>query len=340
MALNKETKDYNCIYCNSTFANINNLKVHQKTAKFCLQIQNKPIEEKYNCEYCNKGFSLKSHYTSHITNCKDKKNIEEQTQNSLLLKRIKELEDELKLKDKEYENELKLKYKELTKKDKELTKKDNIITELKTKCSSKDEIIKKLEKTNKELLTRTTSITNNDNRHQTQYNIHFNQLFEKLPVLNEENVNNRINELSNEDKINQYNLNHFYKEALESITYQLKDFSFCTDPSRKMVVIKDESENSVKMNAEEFLSKSFQLGSESIKKHITYADQVVNDRIDNNDPKITSEMLDNFNDDRDVFRERLKNSKENFFLSSNQTDNKTESYIVLNCVKQLEKCSK
>jgi len=105
-------------------------------------------------------------------------------------------------------------------------------------------------------------------------------------------------------------------------------------------VIKDESENSVKMNAEEFLSKSFVLGSESIKNHITYVDQVVNDRIDNNDPKITSEMLDNFNDDRDKFRKRMEVNKDNFFSTTNQIDNKIEANVVLGYVKELEKCSK
>ena len=65
----------------------------------------------------------------------DKKNIEEQTQNESLLKRIKELECEIKLKNKEFENELKLKDKELKLKDKELNKKDNLITELEQKFS-------------------------------------------------------------------------------------------------------------------------------------------------------------------------------------------------------------
>jgi hypothetical protein len=51
-------------------------------------------------------------------------------------------------------------------------------------------------------------------------------------------------------------------------------------------------------------------------------------------------MLDNFNDDRDKFKLRMENNKDNFFLSSNNTDNKIESSIVIGCIKQLEKCSK
>ena len=119
-------------------------------------------------------------------------------------------------------------------------------------------------------------------------------------------MTNRINELSSEENINEYDLDHFYPESLKKIIHQIKDLSFCTDPSRKIVVIKDESEKSVKMNAEEFLSKSFILGSESILKHITFVDQMVNERVDNSDPRITTEMLDHFNDDRDKFIRRME----------------------------------
>jgi hypothetical protein len=307
------TNTFACNFCKKSYTSQSNLNNHQKTAKFCLDLQNKLTSgELIRCEFCLKEFTTKKYLNQHNEICKQRKNVE---QNDLK----KELEN--------YKKEL------------ENYKKEN--SELKVKLELKDEMIKKLEKQNKDLINRpstTTTINNNDNRQQNQYNIQFNQLFEKLPILNEENVNNRINELSTEEKVNQYDLNNFYKGALENIIYQLKDFSFCTDSSRKMVVIKDETEKSVKLNAEEFLSKSFTLGSESIKNHITFTDQIVNDRIDNYDPIITSEMLDLFNDDRDKFRERLKNNKENFFTST--LNNRIESGIVSGCIKQLEKCGK
>ncbi len=303
------SNNFTCNFCKKNYGTLSTLNNHQKTAKFCLALQNKLNSgELIRCEHCLKEFSTQKYLKQHIDHCKNKKLNDEQD----LKKELEEL------------------------------KKENI--QLKTWLTSKDEIIKNLEKTNKELLSRpSTTINNNDNRQQNQYNIQFNQLFEKLPILNEANVNNKISELSNEEKINQYDLDHFYKEALESIIFKLTDFSFCTDPSRKMVVIKDESEKSVKMNAEEFLSKSFNLGSESILNHITYADKIINDIIDNDDsnnPRITSEMLDHFNDDRDKFRDKIRNNKTNFFLSSNQTNNKIESGVVTGCVKKLEKISK
>ena len=307
---------YNCNFCKKSYTSQSNLNNHQKTAKFCLDLQNKLNNgDLIRCEYCLKEFTTKKYLNQHIETCKHKKTLEQndlKKENENLLKEISNLKLKLEFKDE--------------------------------KLKDKDEIIKKLEKEineYKKLINRpTTTITNNDNRQQTQYNFQFNKLFESLPILNEVNVNNKINELSTEEKVNQYDLNHFYKEALEGIVYQLKDFSFCTDPSRKMVIIKDESEKSIKMNAEEFLSKSFTFGSESIKNHITYVDQIVNERIDNNDRLITSEILDNFNNDKDNFNRRMETNSDNFFLTTNQTNNKIESAIVLKCIKQLEKCSK
>jgi hypothetical protein len=321
MSSSNENKTIVCEYCNSSFISVNNLKVHQKTAKFCLQIQNKPVEGKYKCEFCNKDFSLKSHLTTHLSICKDKKAIDDKEQNEKMIKRIKELENQLK------------------QKDKELNKKDNIITELKTKVNSKEELIKNLEKINKELLNR-PSIINNDNRQQNQYNIQYNQMFEKLPILNEINVNNKINELTTEEKINEYNFDNFYTESVEKIIYQLKDFSFSTDTSRKIVVIKDKNEKSVKMNAEEFLSLCFNYGSDSILNHIKLADKIVDNKIENFDPTLTSEMLDLFNDDRDKFITRMQSNKDSFFITNNQTNSKIEASAVLNYIKHIEKCSK
>jgi len=302
------SSSFDCNFCKKTYTSQSNLNNHQKTAKFCLDLQNKLNNGSLiRCEFCLKEFTTKKYLNQHNEICKQKK-LTEQTD---LKKELEKLQKE--------------------------------IIELKLSVKLKDEIIQKLEKENKKLVSRPTSIsniTNNDNRQQNQYNIQFNQLFENLPILNEININNKINELSTEEKANQYDLDNFYKEALESITYQLKDFSFCTDSSRKMVVIKDETEKSVKMNAEEFLSKSFDLGSESIKNHITYVDQIVDNRVENYDRKITSKMLDHFNEDRDNFRKRMENNKDNYFLTNNQTGNKIEAGVVLSCIKKLEKLTK
>ncbi len=157
MSIQKEeikNNNYVCEFCSKSFTTLYNLKNHQKTAKYCLDIQNKHADTTYNCEFCNKSFNVKSIYNSHISSCKEKKSQEEKEQNNLLLKRIKELE-------------------------KEISQKDKTNSDLRVKLSTKDETIKILEKTNtklektiSKLIEHSTVINNNiDNRKQTEYNI-------------------------------------------------------------------------------------------------------------------------------------------------------------------------
>ena len=46
------------------------MKIHQKTAKYCLKIQNKPIEDKFRCDGCGKKFTTLLHINRHIEVCK------------------------------------------------------------------------------------------------------------------------------------------------------------------------------------------------------------------------------------------------------------------------------
>ena len=43
---------YECNFCNNKYKSISSLNYHQKTAKFCIQLQNREVkkEETYNCE--------------------------------------------------------------------------------------------------------------------------------------------------------------------------------------------------------------------------------------------------------------------------------------------------
>jgi hypothetical protein len=277
---------FTCKYCNNKYKSISSLNCHQKTAKFCIQLQNREVkvEEKYICEHCNKDFNLKHVYNNHTLVCKEKKAKEEiNTQQNL-----EQLKEEIQ------------KLKEENSKIIEKLKEENFKTieensSLKLIIKFKDEQIEKLEKINKELINKPTSTTinNNDNR-KTQYNIQFNQLFEKLDILNESNVNKRINGLSEEHQIKSYKVDNFIKEFGERLIYALKDLTFCTDQSRKTVVIKDENSKSVKMTVEEMISKCLELGTEGIKNHFTIVEQDVDDRIENCDETLTSEMLDIF----------------------------------------------
>jgi hypothetical protein len=95
----KEKEGYICEFCNKEFLNKSNLSFHQKTAKFCLKIQQEKTnilispKEEYKCDFCNKLFNIKSSLTKHSLTCKKKsenkfENLE--TENKTLKK---ELED-------------------------------------------------------------------------------------------------------------------------------------------------------------------------------------------------------------------------------------------------------
>jgi hypothetical protein len=115
---------FNCNFCKKSYTSQSNLNNHQKTAKFCLDLQNKLSSgELIRCEYCLKEFATKKYLQQHIEICKQKKNVE---QNDLK----KDLEN--------------------LKNDLENLKNENI--KLKLKLEMKDEIIKNLEKINKGLL--------------------------------------------------------------------------------------------------------------------------------------------------------------------------------------------
>jgi hypothetical protein len=63
-----------CEYCNSEFVNKTSLKNHQKTAKFCLNLQGKTNEE-FKCEYCNKILTTKTRLITHLESCNSKKTV-------------------------------------------------------------------------------------------------------------------------------------------------------------------------------------------------------------------------------------------------------------------------
>ena len=86
-----------CEYCQKVFSTKSNLSSHQKSAKYCLELQGEHKEEKnFKCEYCNKVLTQQKSLDVHIISCKEKKKKNEMmkdTENSLLIKKL------------EYENE-------------------------------------------------------------------------------------------------------------------------------------------------------------------------------------------------------------------------------------------
>jgi uncharacterized Zn-finger protein len=74
-----------CQFCNQQFTAKSSLNTHQKTAKYCLDLQKKePKNLNFSCDFCNKNFTTNSNLVRHIETCKYKKELKEiQIENNL-----------------------------------------------------------------------------------------------------------------------------------------------------------------------------------------------------------------------------------------------------------------
>ena len=66
-----------CKFCKKTFSSKSNLSSHQKTAKYCLDLQGKE-NENFECIHCLKKFTLSKTLNDHIIVCKDKQKKEKE----------------------------------------------------------------------------------------------------------------------------------------------------------------------------------------------------------------------------------------------------------------------
>ena len=67
----------NCQYCEKVFAYKGTLVNHQKTAKYCLEMQGKNVIL-FDCQSCRKNFTSQQNLKEHISICKEKEKLNEQ----------------------------------------------------------------------------------------------------------------------------------------------------------------------------------------------------------------------------------------------------------------------
>ena len=74
-----------CEFCQKDFSSKSILTAHQKTTKYCLEIQGKTLVEDYKCTYCDKKFTTQTNLKDHCGVCKEKikKQYEEKIDNHL-----------------------------------------------------------------------------------------------------------------------------------------------------------------------------------------------------------------------------------------------------------------
>jgi hypothetical protein len=63
---------FQCEYCKKELSTKSSLTLHQKTAKYCLEIQGKNIKQ-FECNNCNEKFTTKPNLDRHVSNCKKRK---------------------------------------------------------------------------------------------------------------------------------------------------------------------------------------------------------------------------------------------------------------------------
>ena len=66
-----------CDFCKKQFSSKSNLSSHQKTAKYCLQLQGRD-NPNFGCKFCDKNFTSNYNLAEHIHSCKEKIKHEEE----------------------------------------------------------------------------------------------------------------------------------------------------------------------------------------------------------------------------------------------------------------------
>jgi hypothetical protein len=227
----------NCNYCNTVFISKTNLNHHQKTAKYCLEIQGK-INENFICNFCNKKYSTHSNLNIHLQSCKEKEKKDQLTLNNnieYLQKEIQELQETNILLQSEYQQKLLIQENKIKIYEKQLVEKN-----------------KKIEKLENHLMRLSERPTNTTNNNTTNNNQRYQQLVQNLVPLKDEHYVQIRDNLTEE---------HVKKgvQGYVDLTYiVMKDKIICTDFSRRMITYKDENGNIiVDPKMDEFARKVF-----------------------------------------------------------------------------------
>ena len=225
---------YKCDFCNKNFTTVSSLNLHKRTAKYCLILQKKNIEEEeyekkevstFECEFCNKEFNFKHVLLTHYKSCKEKKDTSQKYNEILFLKeRIVNLEKE----------KLSMEF--------EIKNLNILLEQEKEKVKEEKEKVKEEKQRVNELFNKSKG--NTTNNIQTNINTkckdNFDELFEKLPKFTQENLINSFKEVLNED---------IFLDGIDSFTKvinrYLGDYGIVSDFSRHKIVIKDKDGNQV-----------------------------------------------------------------------------------------------
>lgn len=276
------TENTICNFCNKVFSNSYILKQHQKTAKFCLQLQNnltENINDNYICEFCNKNYSTKAVLKTHYISCKSKKIIEDKEE-------IEKIELKHTLEIQKLENKHTLEIEKIEHKHKEeIERLYKEIEDYKTRLIDKDN---KLENLTKQLLDRPSVVNNNttnNQQHIITYNNEFKKLTNELIPFSNHYIKSKIREITTSNLIYANNLDNANSNIIDynfacNIVNILKNNVFFTDISRGRLVYKDEKNNPKKDLAEKFILDCINISKEECLNMCKLAIDTVRERED------------------------------------------------------------
>ena len=134
-----------CTFCKKKFSTKGNLEIHQKTTKYCLEIQGKYSNVIFKCEHCNKNFTSHQNQINHACEKNQKKLKENQLveerrkeEENIIIKKCSEkfelqlqhLKEKLAEKDMLHQKDIKEKNEYIAKLEARLDKFENVITSM------------------------------------------------------------------------------------------------------------------------------------------------------------------------------------------------------------------
>jgi hypothetical protein len=241
----------NCNFCNKSFSSKSNLLSHQKTAKYCLDIQGKDGDS-YTCKDCDRSFTATKILVDHIQICKERLRKEKENKEQDYIKTIKRLETDLtKLKKDKQENEY-LK--------KNLQEKNEYIAKLEAKLEKfEDAVVTNMAATTHVLEAKAVKAASSTTTNNTTLNT--NITVNNVLNLSQEHVKKVLSERLN------YNVVYAGQAGLASFVFDniLKDSTGkliyrCVDASRQMFEFVDENGETVRDMKAEKLTQSLLKG--------------------------------------------------------------------------------
>jgi hypothetical protein len=214
-----------CEFCKTVFSKKGNLIQHQKTAKYCLELQEKENND-LQCKFCHKKLSSKARLNNHLEICSSRQEIESENKDNLI-QELKNNNSVLLEKQQNYEKQILILQKENEIYKEKLEKLENTIANIAAKPR--------------------TSTTNN-----TTNNQRYNQIIQNLSPITQENLDELPSKLEGR---------HISQGVQGYATFAEENFKnkiLCTDIARKKLTFKDEKNNIITdINGKQFTYKLF-----------------------------------------------------------------------------------